>query len=73
MIVFTEYGFSPANFKALVVGSGVKSNIQFMRDNNMSKATFYRYASGETSLSWHDWQALADKYGFSVKPAHRPP
>lgn len=67
MTEFTEYGFSPANFNALVAGSGVASNAQFMRDNNISKATFYRYATGETSLSWKEWRALTSKYGCSTE------
>jgi len=38
-----------------------------MRDNGIKKATFYRYANGETSLSWLEWQVLAGKYGASIE------
>ena len=66
MIKFTQYGYSPANFEALVKYSGVESNLQFIKNNDMSKAQFYRYMSGETSITWHDWQKLVEKYGGSV-------
>jgi hypothetical protein len=67
MITFTQYGYSPKNFVALVAASGAASNAQFMRDNGIKKATFYRYANGETSLSWLEWQSLASKYGANVE------
>ncbi|WP_131667399.1 hypothetical protein [Psychrobacter pygoscelis] len=66
MIDFTQYGYSPANFEALVKSSGVKSNAQFIRDNNMSEKMFYRYKNGEVSITWQDWQALVKKYGGSI-------
>lgn len=68
MVIFTDYGYSPSNFAALVEAAGAASKAQFMRDNTMSKSAFYRYMTGETSLSWIEWQALATKYGYSVCP-----
>lgn len=65
--LFTQYGYSPANFAALVAASSCASKAQFMRDNDIKKATFYRYMTGKTSLSWREWQALTAKYGANTE------
>ena len=60
-MIFKEYGYSPDNFAALVAASGL-TNEQFYTDNDMSRRTFYRYKSGDTSIDWQTWQLLVKKY-----------
>lgn len=60
-MIFKDYGYSPDNFAALVAASGL-GNEQFYADNDMSRRTFYRYKSGDTSIDWQTWQLLVKKY-----------
>lgn len=65
MVVFDQYGYSPNNFVALVEHSGLSQD-QFMADNNITKSTYYRYKTGETSMCWRRWKALVAKYNLEV-------
>ena len=60
-MIFKDYGYSPDNFAALVAASGL-DNDSFYEDNEISRRTFYRYKSGDTSIDWHTWQLLVKKY-----------
>ena len=60
-MIFKDYGYSPDNFAALVAASGL-TNEQFYTYNDMSRRTFYRYKSGDTSIDWQMWQLLVKKY-----------
>lgn len=60
-MMFKDHGYSPNNFAALVAASGL-TNEQFYTVNDISRRTFYRYKSGDTSIDWQTWQLLVKKY-----------
>ena len=52
-----EHGYTPNNFSALVLYSGLK-NAEFMRKFNIKRATFYCYKSGKFNPDWRLWLEL---------------
>lgn len=57
MINYPDIGYSPNNFKTLVEATKL-SNIAFIKKFNLSKAMFYRYQNGETTMQYDDWLTL---------------
>ena len=53
----TEHGYTPNNFSALVLYSGLK-NADFMAMFNIKRATFYCYKSGKFNPDWQYWLEL---------------
>ena len=52
-----EHGYTPNNFSALVLYSGLK-NADFMQRFNIKRATFYCYKSGKFNPDWQWWLEL---------------
>ena len=52
-----EHGYTPNNFSALVLYSGLK-NAEFMTRFNIKRATFYCYKSGKFNPDWQYWLDL---------------
>lgn len=52
-----EHGYTPNNFAALVLYSGLK-NDEFMQKFNIKRATFYCYKSGKFNPDWQWWLEL---------------
>lgn len=52
-----EHGYTPNNFSALVLYSGLK-NTDFMQKFNIKRATFYCYKSGKFNPDWQYWLEL---------------
>ena len=52
-----DHGYTPANFAALVLYSGLK-NAEFMARFNIKRATFYCYKSGKFNPDWQYWLDL---------------
>lgn len=52
-----EHGYTPNNFSALVLYSGLK-NPEFMEKFNIKRATFYCYKSGKFNPDWQFWLEL---------------
>ena len=52
-----EHGYTPNNFAALVLYSGLK-NTEFMARFNIKRATFYCYKSGKFNPDWQYWLDL---------------
>lgn len=57
MIEFPDNGYSPDNLKALVKATNL-NKIDFIKQFKLSKAMFYRYQNGETTMQHDDWLSL---------------
>ena len=66
MAVFSQFGYSPKNFIALVQHSGL-SQAEFMNANKITKSAYYRYRTGETSVNWNKWKSLVGKYNLDIE------
>lgn len=60
MIKFTETGYTPANYQALVDATGL-SNVDFYHTFNIPKPTFYQHKSGSRTMDWQSWQTLLEQ------------
>jgi len=65
MIIYKQYGYTPSNFAAMVLASGLK-NGDFMTRYGIKRASFYLYKRGGVTMNWQQWQALRRDVEFYI-------
>lgn len=57
LIELPEYGYTPANYHALVDITTLNPK-RFYEQFGIPERTFYNHRSGTRSMGWHEWQYL---------------
>lgn len=59
VISLPEYGYTPANYQALVELTKLKPK-GFYKQFDIAERTFFNHRSGERTMSWQEWQSLVE-------------
>lgn len=57
LLILPEYGYTPANYQALVKLTKLKPK-DFYVQFDIAERTFFNHRSGARTMGWQEWQSL---------------
>lgn len=57
LLILPEYGYTPANYQALVELTNLSSK-GFYTQFDIAERTFFNHKSGARTMGWQEWQSL---------------